>query len=63
MNFQAMIAEIFQSLDSSDGRVVRASASVAVDLDLLSSRIKPITLKSVFTVSLIDAQHWGKCGE
>ena len=33
---------------SSDGRVVRASASGAVDLDLIPSWVKPITLKLVF---------------
>ena len=37
--------------------MVRASASVAVDLDLILSRVKPMTLKLVFTVSLLDAQH------
>ena len=41
--------------DSSDGRVIRASASGAVDLDLIPSRVKPMTL--VFTASLLDAQH------
>ena len=42
---------------SSDGRVVRASASGAVDLGLIPSRVKPMTLKLVFTASLLDAQH------
>ena len=37
---------------SSDGRVVRASASVAVDLGLIPNRAKPIILKLVFTASL-----------
>ena len=41
----------------SDGRVVRASASEAVDLGLIPSRVKPMTLKLVFTASLFDAQH------
>ena len=44
-------------LDSSDGRVVRASASGAVDSGLISSQVKPITLKLAFTASLLDAQH------
>ena len=35
----------------------RASASGAVDLGLIPSRVKPMTLKSVFTASLLDAQH------
>ena len=42
---------------TTDGRVVRASVSVAVDLDLIMSQIKPMTLKLVFTASLLDAQH------
>ena len=37
--------------------MVRASVSGAVDLDLIPSRVKPITLKLVFTASLLDAQH------
>ena len=42
---------------SSNGRVVRASASGAVDSGWIPSRIKPMTLKLVFTASLLDAQH------
>ena len=42
---------------SSDGRVVRASASGAVNLSLIPSRVKPMTLNLVFTASLLDAQH------
>ena len=34
-----------------------ASASGAVDSGLIPSRVKPMTLKSVFTASLLDAQH------
>ena len=41
----------------SDDRVVRASSSKAVDLGLIPSRVKPMTLKLVFTASLLDAQH------
>ena len=33
------------TFDSSDGRVVRVSASGAVDLGLIPSRVKPMTLK------------------
>ena len=33
----------------------RASASVALDLGLIPIRVKPVTLKLVFTVSLLDA--------
>ena len=43
--------------NSSDGRVVRASASGAVDLGLIPSRVKPMTLKLVFTAFSLDAQH------
>ena len=43
--------------NSSDGRVVRASASEAVDLGLIPSRIKPMTLKLLFTAFLLDAKH------
>ena len=40
---------------SSEGRVVRASASGAVYLDLIPSWVKPMTLILVFTASLLDA--------
>ena len=43
--------------NSSDGQVVRASASGAVDSGLIPSRIKPMTLKLVFTASLLDAHR------
>ena len=39
------------------GRVGRASASEAVDLALISSRVKPMTLKFLFIASLLDARH------
>ena len=35
----------------------RASASGAVDSGLIPSRVKPMTLKLAFKVSLLDAQH------
>ena len=38
--------------------VVRASASGAVDLGLIPSRVKPMTFKLVFTASPLDAQHY-----
>ena len=45
-------------INSSDGRVVRVSASKAVDLGLIPSVVKPMTtLKLLLTVSLLDAQH------
>ena len=43
--------------DSSDGRMVRASALGAVDSRLIPSRVKPIILKLVFIAFLLDAQH------
>ena len=35
----------------------RESVSEAVDLGLIPSRVKPMTLKLLFTASLLDAQH------
>ena len=43
--------------ESSDGRVARASTSEAVDSDLIPSRVKPMTLKLVFTASMLDDQY------
>ena len=40
---------------SSDGRVVKESASAAVDLGLIPSRVKPMTLTLVFIASLLHA--------
>ena len=42
---------------SSGGRVVRASASEAVDSGSIPSRVKPMTMKLVITAPLLDAQH------
>ena len=42
----------------SDGRVVKASTSGAVDSGFIKNRVKPTTLKLVFTVSRLDAQHY-----
>ena len=36
----------------------RASVSLAVDLGLIPSRVKSMTLKLVFTASLLDVQHY-----
>ena len=44
-------------IHSSDGRVVKASAPEAVNSDSIPSRVKPMTLKLVFTVFLRDVQH------
>ena len=42
----------------------RASASGSVDWGLIPSRVKPMTLKLVYTASLLDVQHFkGQCGE
>ena len=48
---------MFYLFNSLDGRVVRASASGAVDLGLIPSRVKPMTLILVFTAFLLGAQH------
>ena len=37
--------------------VVRASSWGAIDLGLIPSRVKPMTLKLVLTASLLDFQH------
>ena len=42
----------------SDGRVVKVSPSEAVDSALVPSRVKPVTLKLVFTASLLYVQHY-----
>ena len=46
--------------NSSDGQVERVSASVAVDSGLIRSLVKPMSMKLVFTSSLLDAQHMGR---
>ena len=43
---------------SSVDRVVRASASGALNEGSIQSQVKSITLKLVFTASLLDAQHY-----
>ena len=55
--FLAQMASGRAQINSSDGRVVRVPASGAVDLGFIPSRVKPMTLKLVFTASLLDAQH------
>ena len=40
-----------------DGQMVRVSAFGAVDAGLIPSWVKPMTIKLVFTASLLDAQH------
>ena len=37
--------------------MVRAFASAVVDSGLISSRVKPMALKLVFTASLLNTQH------
>ena len=37
--------------------MLRASASGAIDLGLIPSRVKPMTSKLVFTAFPLDAQH------
>ena len=45
-------------LNSSDGRMVRASVSGAVDSGLVPSRLKPMALKLILTAFLLDVQHF-----
>ena len=44
-------------INSSDGQVVGASASEAVDSGLIPGRVKLMTLQLVFPAFLFDAQH------
>ena len=37
--------------------MLRASASAVVDSGLIPSQVQPLTLKLVFTASLLDDQH------
>ena len=53
----------FVAFNSSDGRVNGSSASGALNSNLIPSRVKPMTLKLVFTASLLDAQHQRDSGE
>ena len=48
---------IIRFYNISDGRVVRASASGAVNAGWIPSRVKPVTLKLVFIAFLLDAQY------
>ena len=43
---------------SSDGRMVRTSGSGNVDLCLILSWVKPMTVKLVLAASLLDAEHY-----
>ena len=53
------------SINNLDGRVVKASASGAVYSGVIPSRVKPVTVKLVFTAFLLDAHHkrtvWRTC--
>ena len=54
-NVQAVVdAGYIQVSNRSDGRVVKASASGSVNLDLISCRVKRITLKLVCRASLLN---------
>ena len=48
--------DYFSDGNSSDGQVIKASAFGVVDSGLILSRVKPMTVKLVFTASLLDAQ-------
>ena len=43
--------------------MIRAFSSGAVDSGMISSRVKSLTLKLVFTASLLDARHFGDSEE
>ena len=51
----ANLKHVFTMLEQNEW--YRASASGSVDLGLIPSRVKPMTLKLVFTASLLDVQH------
>ena len=55
--FLAFFYLITFQLNNSGGQVDKASATGAVDLDLIPGRVKPTTLKLIFIASLLDAQH------
>ena len=46
-----------KSFKRSDGRMVEGSTSQAVDFGFIPGWVKPMTLKLVFTASMLDAQH------
>ena len=52
-----MTINLATSFNSSDGRVVRASASGAVNSGCNPCLVNPMTLRLVFTALLVDAQH------
>ena len=55
MIFVSILLLYNHNLDGSDGRVDRASTCGAVDLGLIPSLGKPVTLTLVFTAFLFDA--------
>ena len=52
-----MYTSVLATVIISDGRVVRTTAFGAADPGVIPSRVKPMTLKLVFTAFLLDAQH------
>ena len=53
---------IYDDIENLDDRVIRASAFGAVDSGLIPSRVKPMTIKLVFTASLFDVLDPSRCG-
>ena len=51
------VSRKYLRFNSSDGRVVKASAAVILDSGLIQSVLKPMTLKMLFSASLLDLQH------
>ena len=57
INIYIQLTHNLHPINSSDGPVVKASASELVDVGFIPSQVKPMTLKLVFTATLLDAQH------
>ena len=61
MSIQWCKMKIAVLMNSSDGRVVWSvcflNYRLGIKSGLIPSRVKPMTLKLVFTTSLLDAQH------
>ena len=53
---------IYDDIENLDDRVIRASAFGDVDSGLIPSRVKPMTIKLVFTASLFDVLDPCRCG-
>ena len=62
LKLQGDVVKRMKNFNSSDGRVVRASASEAIDLGLIPSRVKPMTLdpsRDRFLAVLVSVSNLG----